>query len=355
MAGRERPCQEPICRGGNCVWSPACVASLLAPAREGASGITRHELDALLGADNFLEKDDPFELKSAFDWGYKGYAASMAIAAWISNEATPSDAFLRRCVDCNAHVSIANLCDPQIGSEVGTWISEQTRGLLSPSVNLSPQALACLVSALYLKDAWEDPFFESETETGTFHAPDGGVQVAYMNGTRLCRVIERSGFTAFGLGLSQGAAMLFALPDDDANQIENALPLFEELAHGEGGREDIELSIPRFECETTFPGLESSLKAAGVSTAGNMELIPMLGRESASTQVVHGAKLSVDEHGIEAGAYAMMAVCAGAFLMDLPEPRRIILDRPFYVALISRNGTPLFIGNITTPTEITHG
>lgn len=351
---------ELVSQSANAVWSPACIASLLAVAREGASGTTRRELDALLGAGsypgigNFLEKDDPFGLKPLGSWGYEGYAASMAVAAWISNAASPSDAFLRRCADCSVHVSIADLGDPQVGREVSDWISEQTRGLLSPSVELSPLVLACLVSALYLKDAWEDPFDKCMTETGTFHAPDGGVQVAYMNGTRLCRVIERSGFTAFGLGLSQGAAMLFALPDDDASQIENALPLFEELAHGEGGREDIELSIPRFECETTFPGLESSLKAVGVSTAGNMELIPMLGRESASTQVVHGAKLSVDEHGIEAGAYAMMAVCAGALPDHLPEPRRIILDRPFYVALISRNGTPLFIGNITTPAEITH-
>lgn len=53
-------------QNANSVWSPACVASLLAVAREGASGTTRHELDALLDVDNrlgtgnFLEKDDTF-------------------------------------------------------------------------------------------------------------------------------------------------------------------------------------------------------------------------------------------------------------------------------------------------------
>ncbi len=50
----------------------------------------------------------------------------------------------------------------------------------------------------------------------------------------------------------------------------------------------------------------------------------------------------------------MMIALAGAAPFDLPEPRRIILDRPFYVALVSRNGTPLFIGNVTMPAEITH-
>lgn len=340
-------------QSANAVWSPTCVASLLAVAREGASGATRRELDALLGAgscpgiDSFLEKDGPFGLKPLGSWGYEGYAASMAVAAWISNAASPSDAFLRKCADCSVHVSIADLGDPQVGREISGWISEQTHGLLSPSVELSPLALACLVSALYLKDAWEDPFYENETKTGAFHAPDIDTQVAYMNGICPSRVIEKNGFTAFGLGLSQGASMLFALPDGDSVRFEDALPLLEQLSRGEGSQEDIDLSIPRFECETTVSNLDSLLAAAGVSTACAMELVPMVGEKTASTQVVHGAKLSVDEHGIEAGAYTMMAVCAGAFLMDLPEPRRIILDRPFYVALISRNGTPLFIGNIT--------
>ena len=351
---------ELVNQNANIVWSPACVASLLAVAREGASGTTRHELDALLGADNclgtgnFLEKDDPFGLKPLSSWGYKDYAASMAVAAWISNAASPSDTFLRRCADCSVHVSIADLGDPQVGREVSDWISEQTRGLLSPSVELSPLVLACLVSALYLKDAWETPFYKDETETGAFHAPSGDIQVAYMNGIRSSRVIEKNGFTAFELGLSQGVSMLFALPDGDSARFEDALPLLEQLSRGEGNQEDIDLSIPRFECETSVSNLDSLLTAAGVSTASAMELVPMVGEAVASTQIVHGAKLSLDERGIEAGAYTKMIVCAGALPFDLPEPRRIILDKPFYVALASRNGTPLFIGNVSAPTEITH-
>lgn len=352
--------RELVSQNANTVWSPACVASLLAVAREGASGTTRHELDALFGADNclgtgnFLEKDDPFGLKPLGSWGYKDYAASMAVAAWISNAANPSDAFLRRCADCSVRVSIADLGNPQIEREVSDWISEQTHGLLSPSVELSPLVLACLVSALYLKDAWEDPFYEDATKTGAFHAADGDIQVAYMNGICSSRVIEKNGFTAFGLGLSQGASMLFALPNGDSVRFEDALPLLEQLSRGEGNQEDIDLSIPRFECETTVSNLDSLLTAAGVSTASAMELVPMVGEAVASTQIVHGAKLSLDEQGIEAGAYTKMIVCAGALPFDLPEPRRIILDRPFYVALVSRNGTPLFIGNIATPTETTH-
>ena len=352
--------RELVSQSANAVWSPACVASLLAVAREGASGTTRRELDAVLGADScpgigiFLEKDDPFGLKPLGSWGYEDYAASMTVATWISDTASPSDAFLRKCADCSVHVSIADLGDPQVGREVSGWISEQTRGLLSPSVKLSPLVPACFVSALYLKDAWEDPFDKCMTDTGTFHAPSGDIQVAYMNEICSSRVIEKNGFTAFELGLSQGASMLFALPDGGSGRFEDALPLLEQLSRGEGDQEDIDLSIPRFECKTTVSNLDSLLTAAGVSTASAMELVPMVGEAVASTQSVHGAKLSLDERGIEAGAYTKMIACAGALPFDLPEPHRIILDRPFYVALVSRNDTPLFIGNISAPAEITH-
>lgn len=231
-----------VSQSTNAVWSPTCVASLLAVAREGASGTTRRELDALLGAgscpgiDNFLEKDDPFGLKPLGSWGYEGYAASMAVAAWISNAASPSDVFLRKCADCSIHVSIADLGDPQVGREVSGWISEQTRGLLSPSVELSPLALACLVSALYLKDAWEDPFNERMTNTGTFHAPDGDTQVAYMSGICSSKVLEKSGFIAFELGLSQDTSMLFAFPDGDFVRFEDALPSLSSSLEGKATR-----------------------------------------------------------------------------------------------------------------------
>ena len=47
----------------NSVWSPACVANLLAVAREGSAGATRWELDALLGDGDLLVESDPFDVE----------------------------------------------------------------------------------------------------------------------------------------------------------------------------------------------------------------------------------------------------------------------------------------------------
>lgn len=120
--------------GGNAnsVWSPACVANLLAVAREGSAGATRWELDALLGDGDLLVEPDPFDVERKPAWGYDGYEASSATAAWLSKLATPSDAFLRKCDECGVHVSVDDLGDPRVSREVSAWISEKPAGCCRP-------------------------------------------------------------------------------------------------------------------------------------------------------------------------------------------------------------------------------
>jgi serine protease inhibitor len=243
------------------------------------------------------------------------------------------------------------LDDPRVGCEVTEWISEQTRGLLAPNVDLSPLALACLVSALYFKDAWDAPFEGSLTEIKPFHTPDGDVQAAFMQGERDCTVIDSGDYVAFALWLSSGARMLFALNDNGQIDADIAIDLFERLSNNKTDWEPVELEIPRFECETTVSDLASLLEEAGVTTAAAMELEPMVGSEITPTQLVHGAKLAVDEDGVEAGAYTMMVVCAGLPPEDPPKPRKIVLDKPFAVGLVSRTGAPLFLGNVAIPSD----
>lgn len=337
----------------NRVWSPSCVASLLAVAREGASGLTRGELDRLMGEGSFIEERDPFGLEKEGDWGYDSYDASYATAAWLSKSAKPDDTFLRKSWECGIHVTFDDLGDPRVGREVTEWISEQTRGLLAPSVNLSSLTLACLVGALYLKDAWDAPFEGSLTEVKPFHALSGDMAAAFMRGERDCVVIDSDNCVAFMLPLSSGGWMAFALNDDGSIDIGFALDMFERLTCKITDWESVELGIPRFECETTVSDLDALLEDAGVSTASGMELVPMVGAGSTPAQLIHGAKLAVDEDGVEAGAYTMMVVCTGLPPEDPPEPRKIFLDKPFAVGLLSRTGAPLFVGTVVSPSEDT--
>lgn len=341
--------EKVLAQDENGVWSPACVASLLTIVRKGASGATRRELDMLLGDGDVLGERDPFGIELERSWGYDGYDASSATAVWLSRFASPSEAFLLECGKCGVHVSIGDLADSRVSRQVADWMAEQTHGLLSPDIELSPVALACLVSTLYMKDAWADPFDGESTKVETFHAKDGDVQAAFMHDKRDCAVIVENGSVAFLLPLSSDAAMCFALTSGEDDHVDDALGLFERLSHGEGEWGPVDLGIPRFECETTLSDVCSLLKAAGVSTATAMELAPMVGAEWTPMQIVHGAKLAVDENGIEAGAYTVMVVAAGLPSENPPKPRKITLDRPFCAALVSRTGVPLFVASVALP------
>lgn len=97
--------------------------------------------------------------------------------------------------------------------------------------------------------------------------------------------------------------------------------------------------------------MNMALIKAGFATAGMPDLSPMTGQTGTPASYAHGARIAVDEDGIEAGAYFAMVACAGAMpeLWEPPKPRVIVLDRPFAYVVVSRTGQPLFIGTVCSP------
>ena len=355
----------------NRVWSPACVAYLLTVAVEGSAGQTRVELDELLGGGSILEsgksplallanriatgsagsRPDPFGLQVDADWCYENYEAHSSAALWLAKSASPKKTFLKACRHGGVKVAFCDFADPRTGQAVGEWICEQTRGLLSPEVQASPDALACLVGALYFKDAWAFPFDCCDTKNQIFHCLEGDIEVPFMHGVRSCQVAEADGSVAVSVLLSSGARLLFALPREGGTALHSMLTLLERLACDDACWESVDINLPRFECETTVDDLVEPLVDAGVTTAPTMNLTSMVGDKSAFAQIVHGARLAVDENGVEAGAYTMMLIAPGcaAHMEEPPTPRVLVLDRPFIVALVSRTGSPLFLGTVAHP------
>ena len=69
------------------------------------------------------------------------------------------------------------------------------------------------------------------------------------------------------------------------------------------------------------------------------------------SKVLQESYIGVDENGVEAAAYTMIAL-AGMSAMepkDLPEID-FFLTRPFLYAIEAYDGTVLFIGTVTAPT-----
>ena len=84
------------------------------------------------------------------------------------------------------------------------------------------------------------------------------------------------------------------------------------------------------------------------------DFTPLLGerereREPLVSQCSYGARVKIDEEGIEASGYAMCAVAA-AGVPDLNPPIiSFIVDRPFAFVLVSSTNEPMFIGLVNCP------
>ena len=62
------------------------------------------------------------------------------------------------------------------------------------------------------------------------------------------------------------------------------------------------------------------------------------------SKAIQDTMLKLDPNGAEGAAYTIFAVAAGCAPEPMPEPVRVVFDRPFAFAIFSHSGAPLFVG-----------
>lgn len=344
----ERTARAALGAGGNAVYSPACIYEGLDLLRLGADGATRDELDGIIGGGG----DINLGIECAGDGAFDDYVARVASGVWVDEAADPSAGFLESCALKDVPVARADFTAPGAGGEISRWVSDATDGLVAPEVELDPRTLACVVSALYLRDAWEEKFPKEATGRGPFHAEGGDVEADFMVKEAGLPIADSDFGTLVGYPLSGGATVVFALPME-------GVALSDVVADGSAVRamsgfsapsSAVELHLPKFTCETDSVDMEAVLAEAGFSSAGSPSLLPMTGARDVIASFAHGAKVAVDEDGLEAGAYYRQVLPTGPYDdREPPAPRIVVLDRPFLFAIVSRTGQPLFVGAVTCP------
>ena len=96
--------------------------------------------------------------------------------------------------------------------------------------------------------------------------------------------------------------------------------------------------------------LKSGLKSLGITSAfgHDADFSPILSEQEAWLDAVnHAARVKIDEEGVEAAAYTVMAMAGAA--MPPEDEMDFILDRPFLFVITSRDDLPLFAGVVNNP------
>ena len=122
----------------------------------------------------------------------------------------------------------------------------------------------------------------------------------------------------------------------------------EKLLHsGENKKADVDLMVPKFGFQDRT-NLEEILQSLGVQTCftGMADFSPVY-----ISRVLQESRIDVDENGVAAAAYTLVAMAKGAAIPAEREKVDFHLDRPFLYAIESRDGTVLFLGAVAEPVQ----
>ena len=111
----------------------------------------------------------------------------------------------------------------------------------------------------------------------------------------------------------------------------------------------VNAAVPKFDIASEHE-LSDTLKSLGITNAFSPETADfsaLSDGDAVLSSIQHAARMTIDEEGATAAAFTV-AMEEGA-AMPPEEETDFILNRPFVVAITTRDGLPLFLGIVNTP------
>ena len=342
----------------NAVFSPMNLYMALAMLAETTGGDTRAEILSLLGAQNMdlLRWQANLLWLSCYRTGK--YPCTLANSIWLQEGMTYNEDTM----DLLAEKYYASVFGHDFTAEnaaepIAQWINKETGGLLQEqagALEYKPETVFALLSTVYLQSEWYEVFEEEKNTTGVFNGTNGQTTCTYMNNTpELVGGLEAyywgEDYSAVPIALCGGYVMWLILPDE-GKTTDDLLKsgAYTELFFGEeknGSYPKVNLSLPKFDisCKQDLIGGLQELGVTKVFERGQADFDPAFPEnEVYVTQAEQAIRISVDENGVTAAAYADIAgETMGIGPLDEVD---FILDRPFMFVLSTTDNVPLFAG-----------
>lgn len=353
----------------NAVCSPLNIYMSLAMLAETTGGDSRESILSVLNAESI----ESLRTQADHVWNAH-YRSDGAAACLLANSLWLNEgyAFHRETVDTLADSYYASVYQGELGSaemndSLRDWLSVQTQGLLDEyvgNIELSKEDALALASTVFFQGRWTNQFQISKGTEAVFHSPSGDVEATFMNDELTYGPYyygEDFGAVRLGLdgaGIYGDAAMWLILPDEgydpgDILESGHALHMVLGQTYQERNKATVKvhLSLPKFDISAETD-LKESLTALGLgdlfseSDADFSTILPeAIGAHLCKT--THAARVAIDEEGVTAAAYTVMAVCGAPVPPE--EEVYFTLDRPFLFVITSNDNLPLFVGVVNEP------
>ena len=357
--------QNSLNEEGNTIISPMSVLCALAMTANGAKGETLAQMEEVLGM-----------TVEQLNQGIYTYCGSLpdeekckmilSNSIWLTED---GDFFVNEeFLQTNADYYVAEIFeapfDQSTVKDINNWIRRNTDGKIKELISDIPDStIMCLINALSFDAEWSRIYEDYQIREDKFTREDGKTRVIdYMNseenyyleneyGTGVIKYYHGGRYAFAGLLPKEGMTVKDYLSTLNGEELYHMLENVQETP--------VITKIPKFETEYSLE-MSAILKQMGMEDIFDVELADLTGIGTSATgniyvsQVIHKACIIVDEKGTEAGAATAVLLDTGAAIpVDEPEPKQVLLDRPFvYLILDMENQVPVFAGVYMMPEEI---
>lgn len=341
--------------------SPTSIILALSLLYNGASDQTQQEMAKALGFENLsLEtiNQENQKLQKTLQNNQEQIELSIANSLWARKDITFHQAFLKSSQEYyQAEVRQLDFKNSESAKIINQWVSDRTQGKIEQIIEqIQPEDVLFLINAIYFKGMWQTPFDNKLTKTQTFYlAGRKTKQHPMMSRTGDYLYAENEQFQAVKLPYGDGRLNFYLLLpkiDQDLTKFIEQLT-YEKWQQGSRQfrtRKGL-LEMPRFKLEYEN-SLNTTLQTLGMNRLfEKADFSQMTDIPVEVSEVKHKTFVEINEKGTEAAAVTSIGIRATS-AMPVHEPFRMIVNRPFYCAIVDRQTeTILFMGAIADPQE----
>lgn len=351
---------EDMIAGKNILISPESVLSALAMTANGANGQTLSEMEEVLCGG--------MEIQSFNEYMYiyhnrltatKDVTFHIANSIWLKDEPElqVKEDFLQTDRNYyNADVFQADF-DMDTVADINQWVDANTNGMIPQLLTEIPEgAELYLINALAFEGEWENSYEEKQiNEAGIFTDYLGNEETVTMLRSTETQYIAGEHVTGFVKNYKGGDYAFLALLPEEGIRVEDYiaslngedfLALYDNRMY-----QDVLVEIPEFTYDYDTE-LKESLSAMGMEEAfePRADFSNMAEMSLCISRVLHKTHIQVDRAGTKAAAVTAVEMQKASDVeMDVTEPPRVYLNRPFVYAIVdTETGLPVFLGAVNT-------
>lgn len=346
---------------GNCVVSPRSIADALGLLALGACGET---FEAILTALSFTDGGKMRRAQSEAAEAIRkvsgpGAQCETDTALWI-RKGLPLRPKFREDARSGFGAEVAEIEMDESGRKaINAHVSKATRGMIPELLTRPPSGDFVATNAVWFKGTWLAQFMPEFTRKGVFHAPGETVRVPFMRQEEWFPFVEGNDYEAVRLPYeNDGFALDVILPRPGVSVARVECLLDDVLAETRMRFEssgDMHLALALPKCDIDFSqDLQAPLRRMGAGRIFSPELADLSDIVDTEepfwvNEIIHQARIRLDEEGTEAAAATAMCMPLGC-PPPPPRPRPLRIDRPFLFALrVVETGDILFCGYVENP------